>query len=101
MRETSYRASRVCRILGNPVIFAIVTELLERDSGLTPSELGRGLRRSVQTVSTHLAKLRTADLVRYETDGRRTRYRLKHPSEIHRLLEALSSVVVGAARMPD
>ncbi len=101
MRETSYRASRVCRILSNPVIFAIVTEFLERDGGLTPSELGRGLRRSVQTVSTHLAKLRTADLVRYETDGRRTRYRLKHPGEIHRLLEALSGVVVGAARMPD
>jgi len=76
MRETSYRASRVCRILSNPVIFAIVTEFLERDGGLTPSELGRGLRRSVQTVSTHLAKLRMADLVRYETDGRRTRYRL-------------------------
>lgn len=41
MRETSYRASRVCRFLGNPVIFAIITEHLEQ-GGLTPSQLGKG-----------------------------------------------------------
>jgi len=100
MRETSYRASRVCRILGNPVVFAIVVELLERD-GMTPSELSKKLRRSVQTVSTHLARLRTADLVRYEAGGRRTHYHLKHPKEIRQLLTTLQGVVAASLYVSD
>ena len=100
MRETSYRASRVCRILGNPVVFAIVVELLER-GGMTPSELSKRLRRSVQTVSTHLARLRTADLVRYEADGRRTHYHLKHPKEIRHLLTTLRGLVAATLHVPD
>ena len=100
MHEVPYRASRVCRTLGSPVVFAIVTALLERGS-LTPGELARSLRRSIQTISTHLAKLRTADLVRYDTAGGRTRYRLKHPRETRRLLAALGGVVAATTQVPD
>jgi hypothetical protein len=35
----------------------------------------------VQTISTDLAKLRTADLVRYDSDGKNVRYWLKHRGE--------------------
>lgn len=100
MRETSYRASRICRILGNPVVFAIVTALSERGV-LSPSALARSVGRSVQTVSTHLARLRTADLVRYETAGRQTYYRLKHPRQTRRLLAALRGVVASTSHTPD
>lgn len=100
MRETSYRASRVCRILGNPLVFAIVSELLEQ-GGMTPSGLSKRLRRPVQTVSTYLARLRTADLVRYEADGGRTHYHLKHPKEIRQLLTTLQGVVAATVHVPD
>jgi len=30
MREATYRASRVCRVLGSPLVFAIVAALLKR-----------------------------------------------------------------------
>jgi hypothetical protein len=37
--------------------------------------------------------LRLAELVRYETEGRHARYRLKHPREVRRILDALSGFV--------
>lgn len=46
MHEVTYRASRICRTLGSPIVFGIVTALLERGI-LTPGELARSLRRSV------------------------------------------------------
>ncbi|MEE8114338.1 MAG: helix-turn-helix domain-containing protein [Nitrososphaerales archaeon] len=70
-------------------------------AGLLLHSLEKGTWRSVQTVSAHLARLRTADLVLYETEGRRTHYRLKQPFETRQLVEALHAVVVGAARMAD
>lgn len=100
MRESSYRASRVCRILGNPLVFAIISELLDQ-GGMTPSELSKRLKRPVQTVSTYLARLRTADFIRYEADGGRTRYHLKHPEQIRQLLNTLQGVVAATVHVPD
>jgi len=100
MRETSYRASRVCRILGNPVVFGIVAALLEQGR-MTPSELSKRLKRPVQTVSTYLARLRTADLIRYEADRGRTHYHLKHPEQIRQLLNTLQGVVAATVHVPD
>jgi hypothetical protein len=53
MEEAKYRGSRLCRLLGNPVIYQLVV-LLENDGPLTPSKLAKYAGRSVQTVSGHL-----------------------------------------------
>ena len=96
MEEDSYRQSRVCRLLGNPVAFAVV-QLLSENNELNPSEIARAVGRSVQRVSTVLGSLRLAEVVRYDTDGKRNRYRLKHPSEVRSVLTALSRFVQVAS----
>ena len=80
MDETEYRESRICRLLGNPVIYQLVV-LLSNGGPTTPSMLAKRAGRSVQTISTHLAKLRAADIVRYDSDGKNVRYWLKHSGE--------------------
>jgi hypothetical protein len=46
--------------------------------------------RTIQTVSTHLAKLRAMDVVRYDTAGKEVRYWLKHKPEMKTLLKGAS-----------
>jgi DNA-binding transcriptional ArsR family regulator len=92
MEERVYRQSRLCRLLGNPLAFAVVNVLGESKE-LSPSEIARAVGRSVSRVSHVLAALRLAEVVRYETDGRQTRYRLKHPRETHQLLQALEKFI--------
>ncbi len=92
MEEDSYRQSRLCRLLGNPIAFAVV-QLLAENKELSPSQIARAVGRSVQRVSTVLGALRLAEVVRYDTDGKRNRYRLKHPSEVRGVLGALSRFV--------
>ena len=54
----------------------------------------------MQTVSGHLAKLRAADIVRYDTDGgKHVRYWLKHRAETRGLLKAMEKVVNSASKM--
>jgi len=96
VKEDSYRQSRLCRLLGNPVAFAVV-QLLAENNELNPSEIARAVGRSVQRVSTVLGTLRLAEVVRYDTDGKRNRYRLKHPSEVRSVLGALSRFVKVAS----
>jgi DNA-binding transcriptional ArsR family regulator len=83
-------------LLGNPLAFAVV-QLLAENRELTPSEITSAVGRSVQRVSTVLGVLRVAEVVRYQTDGKRNRYRLKHPSEIKGVLSALSRFVKSAS----
>jgi len=92
MEERVYRQSRLCRLLGNPLAFAVVNVLGENKE-LTPSEIARGVVRSVSRVSHVLAALRLAEVVRYETDGRQARYRLKHPRETRQLFQALGKFI--------
>src|SRR3989442_6167362 len=92
MEETKYRGSRLCRLLGNPVVYQLVS-LLGNNGPLTPSKLAKFVGRSVQTVSGLLARLRAADLVRYDTTGREVRYWLKHKRETQELLKVLEKVV--------
>ncbi len=75
----------------------MVVQLLAENRELSPSEIARAVGRSVQRVSTVLGVLRVAEVVRYQTDGRRNRYRLKHPSEIRGVLSALSRFVKAAS----
>jgi hypothetical protein len=48
-------------------------------------------------VSSVLAALRLAEVVRYETKGRTARYRLKHPRETRKLLATLDSFIEAAS----
>ena len=92
MEEKLYRQSRLCRLLGNPMAFAIVNALRETKD-LSPSEIARAVGRSVSRVSHVLAALRLAEVVRYETDGRQARYRLKHPHETQQLFKTLAKFI--------
>jgi predicted transcriptional regulator len=92
MEEARYRESRLCRLLGNPVIYRLVV-LLSYNAPLTPTKLAGLTGRSIQTVSTHLAKLRAMDVVRYDTGGKEVRYWLKHKPEMKSVLNALGKVV--------
>ena len=75
MLETDYRASRVCRILGNPTAYRVLKALLGERK--TPSALARELGLSIHTVSFTLRSLRNVDLVRYDTRGREKIYWIK------------------------
>ena len=97
MDETEYRESRLCRLLGNPVVYQSVV-LLDNGGPTTPSALAKLAGRSVQTVSGHLAKLRAADIVRYDSAGKEVRYWLKHHGETRALLKALEKVVHAASK---
>ena len=92
VEEITYRQSRLCRLLGNPVAFAVVA-LLTEGKDLSTSEIAKAIGRSVPRTSNILGALRLAELVRYETEGRYARYRLKHPRQIRKILEALSEFV--------
>jgi DNA-binding transcriptional ArsR family regulator len=96
VEEGSYRQSRLCRLLGNPLAFSVV-QLLAENRELTVGEIARAVHRSVQRVSTVLGVLRVAEVVRYQQDGRRNRYRLKHPGEVRGVLSALSHFVKAAS----
>ncbi len=98
MDESRYRESRVCRLLGNPVVYQLVL-FLENGGPLTPSRLAKIAGRSVQTVSGHLAKLRAADLVRYDTDGKQVRCWLKHKRDTGKLLKALETIVHSSSKL--
>ena len=99
MEEESYRQSRLCRLLGNPVAFAVV-KLLGENKELNPSAIARAVGRSVPRVSNVLGALRLVDVVRYDSDGKRNYYRLKHPREIRQVLAALSRVVEASSKVP-
>ena len=98
MEEKRYRESRLCRLLGNPIIYQLIL-LLDAGGPLTPSKLAKLLGRQISTVSVHLAKLRNADIVRYDTSGKETRYWLKHKAEMKGLLRMLGKVVDVAAKV--
>ncbi len=100
MRESRYRESRVCRVLGNPIVYATVQLLAERGP-MAPTQIAKAVHRHLATTSNHLATLRTVDLVRYDRKGGQTRYWLKHPSETKHLLASLSALVHSTGRIPD
>ncbi len=57
MDELSYRASQLCRVLGNPKAYQILKHLNLHGTA-TPSELARAVNRSQPTVSVTLRSLR-------------------------------------------
>lgn len=75
MPETMYRASRCCRILGNPTAYLILRCLDIKHK--TPGELSQELRMPISTISMTLRHLRQLDMVRYETQGNTKQYWIK------------------------
>ena len=73
--------------------------LLTNGKDLSTSEIAKAIGRSVPRTS-NIGALRLAELVRYETKGRYARYRLKHPRQIRRILEALSEFVKTTSVAP-
>ncbi|MGH7371357.1 MAG: methyltransferase family protein [Candidatus Methylomirabilales bacterium] len=96
MEEQVYRQSRLCRVLGNPLTFAVV-QILAKNQEMSPSQIAAAVGRSVSRVSNILAALRLVDVVRYQTEGRKARYRLKHPRETRKLLAALGTFIKSAS----
>ena len=90
MKETQYRSSRICRVLGNPTAYKII-RLLENKK-LSPSEISQELNLSIQTISDTLRILRKVDLVRYDTWNKRKVYFLKTP-QIIEILNKLEKLV--------
>jgi len=92
MDEKPYRGSRLCRLLGNPVTYQLVV-LLDGGGPLTPSKLAKLTGRQISTISSHLAKLRAADVVRYDTRGK------EHKSEMRGFLKTMERVVEASANI--
>jgi DNA-binding transcriptional ArsR family regulator len=75
MPEIEYRASRFCRIMGNPTAYQVVKHLVKKNA--TPQELAEQIGLTVQTISDTLRNLRNVDIVRYETLRKNKIYFLK------------------------
>ena len=78
MLETHYRASRFCRVLGNPTAYQILKILVK--SKKSPTELSHELGLSLKTTSETLRHLRQINLVRYTTKDNFKIYSLKDQS---------------------
>ncbi|MGD8979652.1 MAG: ArsR family transcriptional regulator [candidate division WOR-3 bacterium] len=90
MPETQYRASRMCRVLGNPTAYQIVRALGR--SSKTPSELASAVGVSIPSVSVTLRTLRNIDVVRYEPRAKRRVYWVKDAAVL-RVLDDLEKYV--------
>ncbi len=92
LKESSFRCSRLCHILGNPVTYKILEALLEKPR-YAPSELAKKTHRTVSTISGHLKNMRLADLVRFEARGNQIMYRVKYRKEARAIIETLKKYV--------
>ncbi len=86
MPETMYRASRYCRVLGNPTAYMILKCL--GTTRKTPSKLSEELGVRLPTVSMTLKNLRQVNLVRYETEGTNKIYWIKDKTVLKMLAVA-------------
>ena len=78
MKETDYRASRFCRVLGNPTAYQILKIL--KQSERTPTELAKIIGLSLKTICDTLRHLRQVNMVRYDTRDKSKIYFLKDKS---------------------
>ena len=90
MPETMYRASRCCRVLGNPAAYLVVRCLGRKRK--TSTELSEELRVSLASVSKTLRDLRLSDFVRYETKGITKQYWVKD-KKVLKILDSLEQWV--------
>lgn len=74
--EVRYRSSRICRVLGNPTAYEMLSIL--KKGSKTPEQLANILGVTVSTVSQVLRSLREIDVVRYEVKFRKRVYWIKY-----------------------
>lgn len=90
MIEEAFRATRLHKVLGNPLRTRILRALHEAPR--TPTRLARLANRPLPAVSRALGILHADGLVDYRTVGTCVLYRLRHP-EILALLDLAESFV--------
>lgn len=94
--EYRYRASRICRALGNPTAYETLYLLSQKER--SPAELARLLGVSIPTMSHVLRALRDLDLVRYEVTWREHTYWLKAP-DVKAMLHQIEHMVLSIMKM--
>lgn len=77
MKEEDFRTARLFKVLGNPLRFKLLQELVRAPG--TPSELARLAHRPRPDVSRALQLLQWAGCVEYRTRGHFVVYRLRRP----------------------
>ncbi len=92
MKEILYRESRVARALGEPAKFAIISLLLKQGT-LTLSEIAKLIHRSKTTTCYHLSKLKSLEIVRYETKEDGVNYWIKYENELRYIMKSLTEFV--------
>lgn len=92
MKEILYRESRVARALGEPAKFAIISLLLKHGP-LTLSEIAKLIHRSKTTTCYHLSKLKSLEIVRYETKEEGVNYWIKDENELRYIMKSLTEFV--------
>ena len=92
MDEIPYRASQVCRVLGNPKTYQIL-KILIGEGPFTPTDLAKKLDRSIATICRHLKSLREVQLVRYQRSGNKALYKAKY-DKTGSVLERIEKLVV-------
>lgn len=90
--EKRFRGSQLCRVLSYPISYAITKMLMDRGS-MSFVEIVSEVGRSKSTVCTHLSKLRLANIVRFEKNGRQTTYWIKYPDEVSQFMQASEHLV--------
>ncbi len=88
--ENHYRASRICRVLGNPTAYEILCIL--KKGKRKPTDLARQLGIHISTISHALKTLRNLDLIRYEVRLNERIYWIKEETIIS-VLEILDSSI--------
>ncbi|MEO0155747.1 MAG: ArsR family transcriptional regulator [candidate division WOR-3 bacterium] len=95
--EKRFRGAQICRVLSYPIAYAIAKILLERGR-LSLDEIVKVVGRSKPAVCHHLAKLRLANIVRYDKDWRTTIYWIKYPAELKRVFKGCEDLVDRTTR---
>lgn len=95
--EKKYRGSLICRTVGYPISYAIVKMLLD-EGPMDLDGIARRVNRSKSAVCQHLAKLKLANLVRYEKKQQKTAYWIKYPKEVRKFLHGCEDLVERATK---
>ncbi|OGC38827.1 hypothetical protein A2Y85_05320 [candidate division WOR-3 bacterium RBG_13_43_14] len=97
MVEIIYRQSRIAKALGQPAKYSIIDFLL--NSGPTSLDrLSKAIHRSKTTTCYHLSKLKSLELVRYETKTSGVIYWIKYEPELRGIIQALESYIKRAMK---
>jgi predicted transcriptional regulator len=92
IQERKYRGSLICRTVAYPISYAIV-KMLSDNGPMKLEQIVKRVQRSKATVCAHLAKLKLANIVRYEKEWRKTTYWIKYPKEVKKFLHSCEELV--------